>query len=228
MIDVTRETYQQSLDDLRDDVLEMGDLVVERLEMALESLTARNETLARDVIDGDGEINDTYLRLEQRCVDLVALQQPVASDLRFITASFKIITDLERIGDLAVNLAEYALAATRELAPDVEIEEIGHNATELLGRSLEAYETENVDACHDIAQSDDDIDTLCQRASETVTRELIEREADGDTPWALEQLLDDVSRVLLTIRDIERIADHAVNIAARILYMAENDPALIY
>ncbi|WP_092907198.1 phosphate signaling complex protein PhoU [Halostagnicola kamekurae] len=225
---MTRETYQQSLDDLRDDVLAMGDLVAERLEMALESLSTRDETLARDVIGGDSEINETYLAIEQQCVDLVALQQPVASDLRFITASFKIITDLERIGDLAVNLAEYALAATRELAPDVEIDEIGHNATDLLDRSLEAYETENADACHDIARSDDDIDALCQRASERVTRDLIEREADGDTPWALEQLLDDVSRVLLTIRDIERIADHAVNIAARILYMAENDPSLIY
>lgn len=206
----------------------MGDIVVERLEMALESLASADETLAREVIEGDEEINETYLALEKQCVDLFALQQPVAGDLRFITASFKIITDLERVGDLAANLAQYALTATRELTPEVAIDDIGRDATSLLTRSLEAYETEDVGECQEIAASDDDIDALCQRASETITRDLIQCEADRDDPWAVEQLLDDVSRVLLTIRDLERIADHAVNIAARTLYMAENDPALIY
>lgn len=225
---MTRETYQQSLEELRSDVIAMGDLVVDRLEMGLESLARGDETLAREVIEGDEEINETYLTLENQCVDLFALQQPVAGDLRFITASFKIITDLERVGDLATNLAQYALTATRDLTPEVAIDDIGHDAMSLLTRSLEAYETEDVGACREIAASDDDIDALCQRASETITRDLIEREADSDDPWAIEQLLDDVSRVLLTIRDLERIADHAVNIAARTLYMAENDPALIY
>lgn len=206
----------------------MGNLVVEQLEMGLESLTTGNETLAREVIEGDEEINETYLTLENQCVDLFALQQPVAGDLRFITASFKIITDLERVGDLAANLAQYALTRKRDLTPKVAIDDIGRNAKALLTRGLEAYETEDVDACQEIAADDDDIDALCQRASETITRDLIEREADSDDPWAVEQLLDDVSRVLLTIRDLERIADHAVNIAARTLYMAENDPALIY
>ncbi len=225
---MTRETYQQSLDSLRDDVLEMGSLVVERLEVGLESVVNEDQSLAREVIEGDADVNETYLTLENQCVDLFALQQPVASDLRFVTASFKIITDLERVGDLAANLAQYALTAKRKFTPEVAIEDIGHNARALLTRSLEAYETEDVDACREIAASDDDVDALCQRASETVTRDLIEREADSGDPWAVEQLLDDVSRVLLTIRDLERIADHAVNIAARTLYMAENDPALIY
>jgi phosphate transport system protein len=225
---VTRETYQQSLDDLREDVLEMGALVVERLENALESLVDRNEPLARDVVRGDQQINDTYLILEDRCVDLFALQQPVAGDLRFVTASFKIITDLERVGDLATNLAQYVLRAKHVLAPEIAIDEIGRDVTELLSRSLDAYEAEDVDACRDIAASDDDIDALCQRANERITRELIEGETDSDDAWAVEQLLDDVSRVLLTIRDLERIGDHAVNIAARTLYMADNDPVLIY
>lgn len=225
---VTRETYQQSLDDLRDDVLKMGDLVVEQLNMGLESLVNGDEPLAREVIEGDSDINEMYLTLENRCVDLVALQQPVASDLRFITASFKIITDLERVGDLAANLAQYALMTKRDLAPEVAVEDIGRDAIVLLKRSLNAYKTEDIDACQEIAASDDDIDALCQRASETITRDLIEREADRGDPWRVEQLLDDVSRVLLTIRDLERVADHAVNIAARTLYMVENDPELIY
>ena len=225
---VTRESYQRSLDELRDEVIAMGDLVVERLGMGVESLATCDEALAREVIEGDEEVNQIYLALENQCIDLFALQQPVASDLRFITASFKIITDLERIGDLAANLGQYALIADCNLAPEVAVNEIGRDAMALVERSLEAYATADADACWEIAASDDNIDALCQRASETVARALIEREAGSDDPWAVEQLLDDVSRVLLTVRDLERIADHAVNIAARTLYMVENDPALIY
>ena len=224
---MTRDSYQESLADLRADVLSMGDLVLERLEAALESLAFGSEMSARRVVEGDGEINEIYLDLENRCVDLFALQQPVAGDLRFVTASFKIITDLERVGDLAVNLAQYAMAARGDYAPEVDVVDIGRDAMALLERGLDAYDSADADACREIAAADDEIDVRCQRASETVTRELIER-GDEDGPWAVEEVLDDVSRALLTIRDLERIADHAVNIAARTLYMVESDPELIY
>jgi phosphate transport system protein len=111
------------------------------------------------------------------------------------------------------------------VSPTVAIDAIGEAALDLLERSLAAYETGNPDACRAVAAADDEVDALCQRASESVTRDLI---AGTDDEWAAERLLDDVSRVLLTIRDLERVADHAVNIAARTLYMAENDPELIY
>lgn len=225
---MTREAYQQSLADLRDDVLAMGSLVIERLEMGLESLVNCDETLASAVIDGDEEINEIYLSIESQCTDLFALQQPVAGDLRLITASFKIITDLERVGDLATNLAQYALAADCDLAPEVSLAQIGQKALALLESSLDAFAISDGGACWEIAAKDDEIDALCQRASETVARDLIEREADSDDPWAVEQLLDDVSRLLLTVRDLERVGDHAVNIAARTLYMDKNDSALLY
>jgi phosphate transport system protein len=222
---VPRERYQDSLDELRSEVIVMGELVTERLGESLDAIERRDGSLARAVAEGDDEVNERYLRLEDRCVDLFALQQPVAGDLRFVTASFKIITDLERIGDLAVNLASYSRAATRTVSPTVAIDAIGEAALDLLERSLAAYETGNSDACRAVAAADDEVDALCQRASESVTRDLI---AGTDDEWAAERLLDDVSRVLLTIRDLERVADHAVNIAARTLYMAENDPELIY
>ncbi|OYR59251.1 phosphate signaling complex protein PhoU [Halorubrum halodurans] len=221
-----RERYQESLEELRADVLAMGETVTGRLDESLEAVERHDESLARAVIDGDEEVNETYLRLEDRCVDLFALQQPVAGDLRFVTASFKVITDLERVGDLAVNLAQYVRGATRTVAPDAEIDEIARLARSLLDRSLSAYETGNADACRAVADDDDEIDALCERASQTVTRDLIGGSA-GDA-WDVERLLDDVSRVLLTIRDLERVADHAVNIAARTLFMIENDPELIY
>ena len=220
-----RDGYQESLDELRADVLAMGELVTERFDDSLRAIEDRDEALARTVADGDDEVNETYLRLEDRCVDLFALQQPVAGDLRFVTASFKIITDLERIGDLAVNLANYSLAARRTVRPEVEIDAIGDASRDLLERSLAAYERGDAGACRAVADDDDEVDALCQRASESVTRELVAQTDDG---WAVERLLDDVSRVLLTIRDLERVADHAVNIAARTLYMVETDPELLY
>jgi phosphate transport system protein len=203
----------------------MGETVTERLDESLEALERRDDALARAVIDGDAQVNETYLELEEQCVDLFALQQPVAGDLRFVTASFKIITELERIGDLAVNLANYALAARQTVTPDVEIDALGTAAHGLVERSLAAYETADAAACRAVAAADDEVDARCQHANEHVTRALIAR---TDDRWSVERLLDDVSRVLLTIRDLERVADHAVNIAARTLYMIESDPELLY
>ncbi|MGB9985958.1 phosphate signaling complex protein PhoU [Salarchaeum japonicum] len=225
---MTRETYQEELDDLRREVRDMGDLVLGRLDDALACLTGDgDDELARAVIEGDADVNERYLALEDACIDLIALQQPVAGDLRFVVASFKILTDLERVADLATNLAEYSLTASNTAVPADDLTTIGERARDLVERALDAYIDTDPAACRAIADDDDEIDALCARANETVVRDLIEREADADA-WTVESLLDDVSRVLLTVRDLERIADHAVNIAARTLYMTENDPALIY
>ena len=224
-----RESYQEKLNDLQEDVLYMSEVVLDRVRQGLESLQQRDEQLAQEIIDGDDEINQLYLDLEQRCVDLLALQQPVASDLRFIAASFKIITDLERIGDLATNLGEYTLDAGRERYPEVDIQAIGNAVVTMVADAIEAYSNREIDACFDIAERDDEIDDLCSNASDAVVRDLIEREVDAGTDESkIERLMSDVSRMLLTIRALERIGDHAVNIAARTLYMVENDDELIY
>jgi phosphate transport system protein len=227
---MARDTYQDELDGLRDGVLAMGELVTDRLDDALGCLATGDADRARAVIEGDEDVNDRYVDLEELCVELYALQQPVASDLRFVTASFKILTDLERVGDLATNLAGYATDSGREPAAGVqfaELEGVGRETLGLVERSLAAYEAGDAGACRQVAADDDEVDALCHRAGETVARDLIEREADGSA-WAVETLLDDVSRLLLTIRDIERVGDHAVNIAARTLYMVEGDRELVY
>ena len=222
-----REQYQDDLDTLRDDVLAMGELVLERLDEALTALRTGDEALGREVAEGDAVVNERYLALESRCIDLFALQQPVAGDLRFVAASFKILTDLERIADLATNLGRYAAEADGDLTPEVAVADIGSAARSLVRRSLDAYTGRDAAACQSIHADDDEIDALCARASEAVARDLLGREAATDG-WELERLLDDVSRLLLTVRDLERVADHAVNIAARTLYMIESDPELIY
>ncbi|MFB6089880.1 MAG: phosphate signaling complex protein PhoU, partial [Halobellus sp.] len=220
--------YQESLSNLRDDVLYMSEIVAERLRWGLDALERKDPDTARDVIDGDDEVNEMYLELEGECVDLIALQQPVASDLRFIAATFKIITDLERIGDLAVNLAQYALDADRDVFPEVDVQQIGVETLEMLDAAMDAYAEEDADACYAVAERDDEVDAMCEAASETVVRDLIESDPFGEADADAEAFMQDISRLLLTIRDLERVGDHAVNIAARSLYMIEDDAELLY
>jgi len=222
---MARKQYQEKLDDLRENVLYMSEVVLERLRMGLDALEQKDEDMAWRVIDGDDEINQMYLDLERDCVDLLALQQPVASDLRFITASFKIITDLERVGDLATNIAEYSMDAAQDRYPEVDVQELGDRTAGMIEDAMVAYAEEDTAASREVAERDDHVDALAERASETVVRDLIEGEPTGTE---IEDLMDDVSRLLLTIRDLERVGDHAVNIAARVLYMVESDDELLY
>ena len=224
-----RESYQDKLDDLREDVLYMSEVVLERLRLGLDALEQKDDDLAQEVIEGDHEVNQMYLELEKDCIDLLALQQPVASDLRFIAASFKIITDLERIADLATNLGDYSLEADQDVFPEVDIQSVADITIDMVEAAMDGYANQDADTCYEIAETDDEVDALCERASEAVVRDLIEREVTEDaTEEEVEQLMGDVSRLLLTIRDLERVGDHAVNIAARTLYMVENDDDLIY
>jgi phosphate transport system protein len=220
-----REEFQRELDALRDEVVTMGDVVSTRLQKAFTALETQNRELAQRLVDSDHQVNELYLDLEQQCIDLFALQQPVASDLRFIAASFKIITDLERIADLAANFGTYVYASEPELLPDVDLVSVGQIAVSMLDDAMAAYADGEADACFEVANRDDDLDGRCEQAAQQVIRALVERDPD---PGDFESLLTEVNRILLTVRDIERIGDHAVNIAARTLYMVDFNDALLY
>jgi phosphate transport system protein len=224
---MARESFQEDMGDLQDDVLALGETVAARLRRAVAAIENHDPDLAAYVRDGDAAVNELYLAIESDCIDLLTLQQPVAGDLRFVAASFKIITDLERIGDLATNLGDYTLEAQQSVFPDVDVQSIGTETIDMVETAMDAYADEDAEACYAIADSDDALDAQCERASETVARELIERE-DIDSEDEVERLMRDVHRLLLTIRDLERVGDHAVNIAARTLYMVENDDDLLY
>ena len=221
---MARKTYQKELETLRVEVLAMGEMAVSNYDDALRTLDTKDDDLAADVAAADEVINDRYLALESDCIDLFALQQPVAGDLRFVASSFKILTDVERVGDLATNVADYALDAARERYPEVDIRHIGERAREMLAEALSAYADGDAAAAREIAAGDDEVDRLCATATETVFESLLRTEY-GD---ATEAILSDARRLLLTVRDLERIADHAVNICARVVYMLEHDDALIY
>lgn len=215
------------MDDLRNAVSTLGDDVIDQLNQGIFALSSGDESVALGVIDGDERINERYLALESDCIDLFALQQPVAGDLRFIASSFKILTDLERIGDLATNFGQYSLADTSDPGLDVDIQSIGDTATDMVADAVTAYENEDVEMCFELDSRDDELDTLCHHASEQIVRDLIERDHAADS-WTVEQLLDDVTSLLLTIRDLERVGDHAVNVAARTVYLAEGSAELIF
>jgi phosphate transport system protein len=222
-----RDAYQEELTSLRDDVVEFGSRVSEQLEDALVAVERDDDTLARAVVEADEAINDRYLELEGRCVDLFALQQPVAGDLRFVTASFKIITELERVGDLATNLSAYVRSVEEPSFPDTSLVDVGRLAREMLDDALAAYEADDADLAAAVVERDDELDGLCERVAENAIRDLVER-SDAFTGERTERSLTEVNRFLLTLRDIERTGDHAVNIAARSFYMVTNRTTLLH
>jgi phosphate transport system protein len=218
-----RTSYQDELATLRGEVGAMADLSLDRYWEAVEVLETGDSEQARRIIDSDGELNEWYLDIERECIDLIALQQPLASDLRFVASSFKIVTDLERIGDLACNLADYGREFDGEF--EIDLEPIARLAGEMVDDAMASYTRQNAEIARSVAARDEQLDEHCKRASETIVRQLV-TDTVGAEP--IEQRLQRVFRLLVTIRDIERVGDHAVNISARTHYMIENDDDLIY
>jgi phosphate transport system protein len=221
---MSRDTFEAELDALRADVCALGADVTDRLDRAVTAYEQRDAAMGRAVAESDDEINERYLDLEAECVDLLALRQPVASDLRLVVASFKILTDLERIGDLATNLGGYVDEMATETVPSVPITDIGEMTLANLNDALAAYETGDAERCRTVAAADTDLDQRCGAATDDLVRALVGRSPEDDVAATLA----DTKRYLLTVRDLERAGDHAVNIAARTLYMVETDDALIY
>jgi len=223
-VTMARTEYQAQLDALRADVVAMSETVLERYEWALDAVETGDRDLAERVVDGDHEINRRYLDLEGECIDLFALQQPVASDLRFVASSFKILTDLERVGDLATNLADYADQTGTDRYPEVDVRAIGDVAGAMVRDAVVAYDDADVEACRAVAARDEELDERCAQAGQAVVTDLLQAEAGPDA----DAVLDDATRLMLVLRDLERVGDHAVNVCARTLYMVEQDDELIY
>jgi len=225
---MTRKSYAEQLEDLRQDVLDMGTNVHDRLLNAMEALVAVDEARADVIGKGDDEIDDTYVEIEKKCSDLLALQQPVASDLRLITASFKIITDLERIGDKVVNLTDYTkLLRERRILDEEDIRKLGDFSSKMLEDALQYYEERDLEGARELVERDDRMDEMCENSTNEILGHLIEKESETLTTEEATQLGQQVSTELLTIRDLERVADHATNIAARTIYLVSSTRELI-
>ncbi len=220
-----REAYHEKLDRLVQDIEKMAGLVIDRLDLALVSLADPNGISAtaaqRERFDlEDDIIDERCLALEKESVELLALQQPVAVDLRMIIAAFKIASDLERVGDLLLNLLEYAQALqSPQLFLTNELVEVGEMAKEMLTDAVRSFVTRNSNLAQKTYEHDDVVDENCRRMLERLIKGLIRLGKEAMADDEAEKIACNVAFQFLAIRDIERIADGAVNICTRTLYV---------
>ncbi|EMA36354.1 phosphate signaling complex protein PhoU [Halobiforma nitratireducens] len=221
---MAREQYQRELEALREAVLEMGALVQTQFDRAVTALAGHETEITRQVVESEDRINEYYLDIERKCIELLGLQQPVASDLRFIASSFKISTDLDRIGDIAVKIAERTEAGLPAMETAVDIPSIAQESATMVADAIDAFESSDTDACQEIIARDDQIDQLAKHASRQVFHETATLDA---AIVDLDEHHERVLRLVITVADIEHVADHATNVAARTVYMVTGDDSLL-
>ncbi len=206
---------QRELDRLKKRILSLGAIVEERVRMAVKAIETRDGLLAQKIIDQDYEIDDAEMEIEEECLKILALHQPVAVDLRFISAVIKINNDLERIGDEAVNIADrVAIIAKREkLDIPFDYSEMAEKTETMLKKSLDAVVNMDLDLAVNVCISDDEVDEFENKAYDVI------KQAMQDNPNRVGYLIN----LLLISRHLERIADHATNIAEEVVYMIEGE-----
>lgn len=205
--------FHEELEALKQTLLAMGGLVEDQIRRVMRALTERDDALAREVIERDRQVNTYDVEVDETCVNLLALHQPAAGDLRFITTAMKIVTDLERIGDQAVNIAQRAIELNREpqLKPYIDLPRMAELAQAMVKDSLDAFVTRDTELARRVCGADPEVDAL----KEQIFRELLTymMEDARTIPRAI--------RLILISRFMERVADHATNIAEMVVYLVE-------
>jgi len=209
----TDRQYEVELQQLRAKILEMGGLVEKQIGDAMASLVERNSALAQEVIARDHVVNYLDVAVDDACTRLLALHQPAAKDLRFITTAMKIVTDLERMGDQAVNIAQRAIELNREpqLKPYVDLPRMAEKAQRMVKESLDAFVSRDTELARRVCAEDADVDAL----KEQIFRELLTFMMED--PKTIARAI----RLILISRFLERVADHATNIAEMVIYLVD-------
>lgn len=205
--------FVHEIEALKEQLLRMGGRAEAIVLKAVEALRRHDEVLAREVFADDKQVDQLELDIDARCVGLLALQQPMAGDLRFITAALKISNDLERVGDHAVNIAGSAtrLAREPELQPLGDITQMAEKSSAMLHEALDAFVRRDSDAARRLCLRDDEVDQLNRQ----VFRDLLAfiRDDPRTAPRAME--------LILVARNLERVADLATNVAEEVVFIAE-------
>ena len=208
---VPRESFHRHLHELQDELLVMGSMVEKALERAMEALKNRDLELARQVIANDANINQKRFDIEEKCIELIVTQQPMASDLRIIIAVLNIIVDLERIADHAEGNAKIAVMIGNEppLKPLIDLPRMCQKTVEMLKRSLDAFINRDAEAARRICDEDDEVDNLYDQ----VFRELLTFMAEDS------KTITRATRLIWVGHNLERSADRVTNICERVIYV---------
>ena len=203
--------FQEELEALQGRLLEMGGLAEERVRAALHGLVQRDPAVINKVLSGDEPVNQLHIEVDNRCFRLLALHQPMATDLRAIVAAVKINTDLERVGDLAVNIAEASKryighAPVKQL---IDIPQMGDIAQAMLRDALDAYVKRDSELATKVLNEDDRLDSLKAQVFRDLLTHMLQNQG------TVEPSLD----LILVSRHLERIGDHATNIAEDVIFM---------
>jgi len=209
----TSRHYERDLEILKEKILLLGGKVEEMIASAMKSLLNRDPGLARRVIASDREVDSGELEIDHLCLSLLALRQPAASDLRFIATALKIVTDLERIGDLAVNIAERSIELSEEppLKPYIDIPRMASAATGMVKEALDAFVKREPRLAIEVLQADAAVDQLNVQLFRELLTYMIEE------PKNVSRAL----RITFIAKYLERVADHATNIAQMVIFMCE-------
>jgi phosphate transport system protein len=209
----TDRQYEEELKELRRFILEMGGLVEKQIADAVRALTTKDRALAEATIPKDHAVNRLDVEIDELCIRILALRQPAARDLRFITTALKITTDLERIGDRAVSICERTLELLDEpaLKPYIDLPRMADIALAMLRRALDAFVREDTALALEVCREDDQVDQL----NGQIFRELLSFMIED--PRAITRAM----RILFVSKYLERIADHATNIAEMVIYMVK-------
>jgi phosphate transport system protein len=206
-----RTVFHKRLREIQDEILVMGSMVGKAILRSVEALKDRDINLAQHIIDDDQGINKKRFEIEERCIELIATQQPMATDLRTIAAILNIITEIERMGDYAVGIARIVILIGGEppLKPLVDIPLMAEKTTDMLNRSLDAFINRNAEAAKKIAKEDDMIDNLYDQ----VFRELLIIMAEDP------KTITRATRLMWTAHNLERAADRVTNICERVVFI---------
>jgi len=206
-----RSAFHKKLREIQDDILIMGSMVSKATLLAIEALQKRDLTLANQIIADDKKINRKRFDIEEKCIQLIATQQPMASDLRTIVAVLNIITELERIGDYAEGNAKITIMIGNEppLKPLVDIPRMAEKTADMLNRSLTAFINHDADAAIKISAEDDFMDNLYDQ----VFRELLTFMAEDP------KTITRATRLIWVTHNLERSADRVTNICERVVFM---------
>lgn len=209
---MTRTQYHETLGILKNDITNMGNLAHDAINSSIKALKELDYGLAASVIEGDQAIDDYEMKIEKTISQIIARQSPTAGDMRLVTSCLKIAIDIERMSDLAVNIAEIAEEIKGDhVKPLVDIPKMAENANIMLEQAMTAFANNDSKLAESTAKKDDEID----RAFYAIEKELIEMMIEDDS------IIINASHLLFVIRYIERIADHACNICESIVYIAD-------